>query len=48
MVVSGNVFESLPAREGQPSEFFENLRNMASSSRGLSKDTTGSVLEKEK
>ena len=40
MGTSGNVFESLPAREGPPSAIFENSRNLASSSRGLRPDNT--------
>ena len=35
MVTSGNVFESQPAREGPSSAFFENSKNLASSSSDL-------------
>ena len=35
MVTSGNVFESQPAREGPSSAFFENSKNLASSSSNL-------------
>ena len=43
MGTRGNVFESLPAREGPPSALFENSRNLASSSRGLRLDITGNT-----
>ena len=35
METSGNVFESLPAREGPSAALFENSKNLASSSCGL-------------
>ena len=46
---SGNVFESLFAREGSSSAVFENSRNLAASSCGLRPETTGKamVLERE-
>ena len=40
MGTSGNVFESLPAREGPSSAIFENSRNLASSCCGLGQATT--------
>ena len=36
----GNVFEGLPGREGQSSAFFENPKNLASSSCGLGSGNT--------
>ena len=39
MGISGNVFEPLPAREGQPQNIFEKSRNWASSSRGVKTKT---------
>ena len=41
MGIRGNDFEDLPAREGHPSEFFENSINLASSSRMTRKERTG-------
>ena len=38
---SGNVFESLLAREGPSSPIFENFRNLVASSCGLRRETTG-------
>ena len=38
-----NVFECLRAREGPSSAFFENSRNLATSSRGLRPDVTGNT-----
>ena len=45
MGIPGNVFESLPAREGPSSAFFENSRNLASSSCGLGPGNTGHIME---
>ena len=45
MGTSGNVFESLLAREGPSSALFENSRNLASSFRGLKHDITGNRTE---
>ena len=42
---SGNVVESLPAREGPSSGSSENSRNLASSSCGLGPGTTGNIME---
>ena len=44
MGTSGNVFESLLAREGPLSALFENSRNLESSSRGLRPDITGNTM----
>ena len=44
---SGNVFESLPAREGPSSAVFENSRNLASSC-GLRPDITGNTMVPER
>ena len=44
MGISGNVFESQPAREGPPWALFEQSRKLASSSYGLGPDTTGNTL----
>ena len=46
MGTSGNVFESLPARNGPSSALFENSRNLASSSCGLGPGTAGNVVER--
>ena len=43
-----NVFESLPARQGQPSNLFENSRNLASSSPGLRLNITGNTMVPER
>ena len=43
MGTSGNVFESLPAREGPSSALFENSRNLAPSSRGLRPGITATL-----
>ena len=45
MGTSGTVFESLLAREGPFSAFFENLQNLASSSCGLGSGNTGNIIE---
>ena len=42
---SGNVFESLPARESRSSALFENSKSMASSYRGLGPGNTGNIME---
>ena len=47
MGIQENVFEDLPSREGDPSEFFENSTNLASSSRRLGNDSTGNFTERE-
>ena len=44
MGTSGDVFESLPARQDPPSALFENSRNLASSSCGLRPEATGATL----
>ena len=41
---SGNVFESLPARDGSSSAFFESPKNLASSSCGLRQGNTGNIM----
>ena len=48
MGTSGNVFERLPVREGLPSALFENLKNLASSSRELRPDISGNTLVPER
>ena len=44
---SGNVFERLPAREGQTSTLFNNSKNLASSSQEMRPDTTGNTKRPE-
>ena len=46
-IIQGNLFEDPLAREGHPTRFFENSRNLASSSRRLGNDSTGNVMERE-
>ena len=46
--IRGNVFEGIPAGEVDSSEFFEDSRNLASSSQRLGNDSTGNVMEREK
>ena len=48
MCASGNVLESLPVREGQPSVLFGNSRNLASSSAGLRHNTAGNTMVPER
>ena len=48
MGTSGNVFESLLAREEQPSDLFENSRSLASSSPGLRLSITGNTMVPER
>ena len=45
MGTSGNVFASLPARDGPSSALFENSRNVASSSYRLGPGNAGNVVE---
>ena len=45
MGTSGKVFESLPARDGPSSAFFENPKTLASSSCGLRQGNTGNIFE---
>ena len=45
MGTSGNVFQSLPAREGSSSALFENSRNLASASCGLGSGNTVNIME---
>ena len=44
-VISGNVFESLLARGEPSSAFFENSKNLASSSCGLKSSDTGNTMK---
>ena len=48
MGIRGNDFEDLPAREGHPSEFFENSINLALSSRMTRKERTGNFYGERK
>ena len=43
--VSGNVFESLPARAGRSSALLESSLNLASSSCVLGSSDTGNIME---
>ena len=43
---SGNVFESPLARKGPPSAFFENSRNLSSSSCGMRQNAAGTTKVK--
>ena len=45
---SGNIFESLPPREGPSSAIFENSKNLAASSCGLRPETTGKAMAPER
>ena len=47
MGTSGNFFERSPAREGRPSTFFNNSKNLASSSQELRLDTSETARRRE-